>query len=466
MAGVTSLGWLIKRGYRHALVCGFSLIAGGVAGLNLGSYVASLAAAALFGCGLGQVLSATNLWVAEVAKARRVAALSILKLMWGMGAIASSPLGMLAGRRGATALLLCAVAIGALLTALILAGMNLQPGTTEDDGQPGPTRSENISTRSTVSLAALFFPYVGSESSVAGWVASLTKRTNPDSGDLWALAPMFFWGALFAGRALVPLVPLRRRERTMLASGLIVAAAGICLLLEARTFASVAICVTAAGLGLAAIYPILVAWLVKAFGERSRRIGAVMFALAGMGGATMPWLVGLRSTRTGSLRAGLLVPLAGCVAMFALLARCSSPFFEGQASRNNSLYSRLALKMSWTNHFQTKVVAEFAFHGTGAVIFRSRQFDRASSSRVGHDEQPVGRLVPVKDKRIDALGHFSYGNHRYFRQCICINSGHRSRGRVGNIDNFAVGRKGDPLRHRTGWGMTERIHFGQGSIAD
>ena len=85
----------------------------------------------------------------------------------------------------------------------------------------------------------------------------------------------------------------------------------------------------------------------------------------------MPWLVGLRSTRTGSLGAGLLVPLAGCVAMFALLARCSSPFFEGQASRNNSLYSRLALKMSWTNYFQTKVVTEFAFHGTGAVIFRS-----------------------------------------------------------------------------------------------
>src|SRR5882762_5366331 len=73
---------------------------GGVAGLNLGSYVASLAAAALFGCGLGQVLSATNLGVAEVAKARRVAALSILNLMWGMGAIASSPLGMLAGGAG------------------------------------------------------------------------------------------------------------------------------------------------------------------------------------------------------------------------------------------------------------------------------------------------------------------------------------------------------------------------------
>jgi len=328
MAGVASLRWLIKQGYRHALVSGFCLIAAGVAGLNLGSYVGSLAAAAVFGCGLGQVLSATNLWVAEVAKTRRVAALSILNLMWGLGAIASSPLVMLAQRRGATAWLLYAIAVGALFTALILAGMNFEPGPKEEE-LSGPARSKNISTRSTVSLATLFFLYVGSENSVAGWVASLTKRTNPDSGDLWALTPMFFWGGLLAGRALVPLVPLRRRERTLLASGLMLAAAGICLLLEARAFERVAICVTAAGLGLAGIYPILVAWLVKAFGERSRRIGAIMFALAGMGGATMPWLVGLMSTRMGSLRAGLIVPLAGCAAMFTLIATMLEPIFRG-----------------------------------------------------------------------------------------------------------------------------------------
>lgn len=329
MVGVASIGWLIKRGYRHTFLCGFSLIAVGVAGLSLSSYVASLAATAMFGCGLGQGLSATNLWVAEIANARRVAALSILNLMWGIGAIASSPLVLLAGRHGATSWLLYAIAIGAAFTALILVGMNLEPGTPEDEGELGPARRENISTRSSVSLAALFFLYVGSENSVAGWVASLTKRTNAGSGDLWALAPMFFWGGLLAGRALVPLVPRWQRERALLVSGLLLAAAGIGLLLQARTFTSVAICVTACGLGLAAIYPILVTWLVKAFGEKSRRIGAIMFALAGMGGATMPLLVGLVSTGKGSLRAGLLVPLAGCVAMFALIATMVEPIFRG-----------------------------------------------------------------------------------------------------------------------------------------
>jgi fucose permease len=151
---------------------------------------------------------------------------------------------------------------------------------------------------------------------------------HPDSGDLWALAPLFFWGGILTGRALLPLVLYRWRERALLASGLIMAAVAICLLSRARTFASIAICVSAAGLGFAGIYPILVAWLVKAYGQRSRRIGAIMFALAGMGGATMPWLVGLMSTATGSLRTGLLLPLAGCVAMFGLIASMRELIFR------------------------------------------------------------------------------------------------------------------------------------------
>jgi fucose permease len=235
-------------------------------------------------------------------------------------------------------LLLYALGASSALTALILVGMNLEPAeTAEGEEHPVLGLREGISGRSTLSLAALFFLYVGSENSVAGWVASLTKRMNSDSADVWALAPMFFWGGLIAGRALVPMLPLRRFERKLLASGLILAAAGICLLLRARTFANVAVSVTAAGLGLAAIYPILVAWLVKAFGERSRRIGAIMFALAGMGGAIMPWFVGLTSTGTGSLRAGLFVPLAGCLAMLAFIATMLEPLFsDGRPSRPNN----------------------------------------------------------------------------------------------------------------------------------
>ena len=221
MAGVASIRWLIGRGYRQTFVCGFILIAAGVAGLNLGSNGACLGATFVFGCGLGQALSTANLWVAEIAKARRVAALSILNLQWGIGAIACSPLVMLAQRHEATPLLLCA--LGGRLCAYgldpgrdesILQSWSLQKHRRAEE-QPKLGLREGISRRSTFSLAALFFLYVGSENSVAGWVASLTKRMNSDSGDLWALAPMFFWGGLIVGRALVPMLPLRRSERNV-----------------------------------------------------------------------------------------------------------------------------------------------------------------------------------------------------------------------------------------------------------
>ena len=45
-----------------------------------------------------------------------------------------------------------------------------------------------------------------------------------------------------------------------------------------------------------------------------------MFALAAGGASTMPPLVGVVSHLTDSLRYGLLVPLAGCAVMLAVVA--------------------------------------------------------------------------------------------------------------------------------------------------
>jgi MFS transporter, FHS family, glucose/mannose:H+ symporter len=329
--GVASMTAIVKKGYRYTFVSGFSLMAVGVAGLNLQSNAASLVATAVFGCGLGQVLSASNLWVAEVAKTRRVAALSILNFMWGLGAIGSAPLVMLAQRNGSTQALLYTVAACSALVAITLLGMNMEPAKTEAEAVPIASLAA-IKKRSTISLAVLFFLYVGSENSVAGWAASLAKRMNSVSGDLWAVSPMFFWGGLLAGRALVPLLPAKISERALLVGGLIFSSGAVCFLLQAKTFPAIVACVTAAGLGFAGTYPILIAWLVRSFGERSRRIGGIMFALAAMGGATMPWFVGFVSTGTNSLRMGLLVPLAGCVAMLACIVSIIEPTFSAELS--------------------------------------------------------------------------------------------------------------------------------------
>lgn len=321
MIGLASLSALLPRwGYKATLVPGYIAIALGLAGLNASTAVGGLAATALYGYGLGLVLASSNLWVAEVAESRRVAALSILNFTWGIGAVACPPLVLIAARHGAASWFLYGVAAASLCAALVLLAVHLgipaaQPAA--NDNSPSYARSGGVI--SVIALGALFYLYVGTENAVAGWAAALAKRMPAGPSNLWALAPMFFWAGLLAGRAFVPVNPLRRRERTLVIVGLLMGLAGSALLLVAKTFWSVAVSSAVCGLGFAAVYPVLIAWMTKQFGERARRIGNILFALSALGGATMPWLVGFFSTREGDLRAGLLVPVAACVAMLLCL---------------------------------------------------------------------------------------------------------------------------------------------------
>jgi fucose permease len=116
------------------------------------------------------------------------------------------------------------------------------------------------------------------------------------------------------------LILARAKESWLVITGLLLSAVGTTWLLLAATRSQVILGVVLAGFGLASVYPIFISWLSKWYGERARRLGGVMFSLAALGGATMPWMVGFISQHANSLRVGLLVPLAGCVAMIVLVA--------------------------------------------------------------------------------------------------------------------------------------------------
>jgi fucose permease len=92
--------------------------------------------------------------------------------------------------------------------------------------------------------------------------------------------------------------------------------AGMAGLVYSKEFAGVLASACAAGFGLSYVYPITIALLSKEFA--SPRIGSIMFFLSNVGGGILPWIVGVCSTRFGTLKAGLLVPFLGCAAMFAL----------------------------------------------------------------------------------------------------------------------------------------------------
>jgi FHS family glucose/mannose:H+ symporter-like MFS transporter len=311
---------LSTRGYRDALVLGFFLMAAGVTGLNGASQYIALLATALYGFGFGIAIPATNLCIAEISGARRAAALNLVNMAWGIGAIAC-PVLLLAGLRADryTAVLLsiaaCALLLSIFFGSIKFAGLSSKsPRTATAEQKLNPPHPIHVP----VALALLFYLYIGTENAISGWAAEQAHRVG--TGNASAVMPMFFWAGLLSGRGISALILTKVKESLLVITGLVISALGTTSLLLAATRSQVILAVVLAGFGLASVYPIFISWLSKWYGERARRLGGVMFSMAAVGGATMPWLVGFISQHANSLRVGLLVPLCGCAAMIGLVA--------------------------------------------------------------------------------------------------------------------------------------------------
>jgi len=167
-------------------------------------------------------------------------------------------------------------------------------------------------------FAAIFFLYPGAETAVGGWIGSYVSRLGSRGAAIASLMPAFFWTALTVGRALGTVFLRYFSERSVLRIGYGAGAAGIGLMLWAPTLTGVIGGALITGLSFATLYPITVARLSQRFGVAARKIGAVMFSLAAVGPAVIPWMVGVISHSTGSLRAGLLLPLGATVILFVV----------------------------------------------------------------------------------------------------------------------------------------------------
>ena len=167
-------------------------------------------------------------------------------------------------------------------------------------------------------FTAVFFLYPGAETAVGGWIGSYVSRLGSRGAAMSSIMPAFFWSALTVGRALGTAFLRHFSERRVLRAGCAAGAAGIGLMLWAPALAGVIAGALITGLSFSTLYPITVARLSQRFGVAARSIGAVMFSLAAVGPAVIPWMVGVISHVTGSLRAGLLLPLGATVILFLI----------------------------------------------------------------------------------------------------------------------------------------------------
>ncbi|HKV27539.1 MAG TPA: MFS transporter [Candidatus Acidoferrales bacterium] len=320
MAGVLlSSVILTRRGFRPSLVAGFGLMGAGVAALGFVTWIVGLISVVLFGLGLGLTIPTTNLLVAESSPHRRAAALNTLNLAWCVGAVVFPFIATWFIKIHRLPAMILLVGGGVFVFALIFASPLATIAERRDTPQTGgATKRARVQMRVLAILGLLFFLYVGTEGAVSGWVATFGRRIHTGAGIGWVIVPSFFWGGLLLGRALAPLSLRRVREIPLARAGLVLATLGTCAVLIAKSLPLLTAGAGLAGLGLSAVFPITIAELSRRFeGSASRFVGA-MFALGGLGGATLPWLVGYVSDKFASLRAGLWVPVAGCVILLGL----------------------------------------------------------------------------------------------------------------------------------------------------
>jgi len=316
---------LTRTGLVRSLALGYFIMAGGVLGLGADGWLVAECSIFAYGLALGLTIPSTNLLVAEVNPGRSAAALNLLNVAWCIGAVICSPLCILFAERRALLLpqLLLAASVSAVGLCLLKTARGASNPAELSGGLSGSTESiwrESMG----IAIGALIFFYVGAETAVGGWVSMYTKRAMAASATSWALAQSAFWATLLAGRAMAPYLLRRISGERLVLGGLCLALAGTGLLLASHTTVAHWSGIGLTGTGMALVFPTTIALYSQFFGARASRSVGLIFACGGLGGASIPWMVGFASSRTGSLRMGLVVVLLAVATMIALQIRIVS----------------------------------------------------------------------------------------------------------------------------------------------
>jgi len=321
LATIASSLLLPLLGFRWSIAAGQVLMALGVAVLTSGTFTQGLLAVFCYGIGIGLTIPTVNLLVAERSLKRRSSALNILNFCWSSGAVAC-PLLLAAFHQPKSIRLFLDSLAGFLI--LLTVGIFLSPTDTVEPIQKRSPRTKRWLLRftnpATIVLAALFFIYVGTESSLGVWLASYAKRESQLNGTVWITVPSYFYGALWAGRAVAPLSLQHFSDSKQARLGALLALISTAVLLLSRSIPGIAISAFVIGLGLSTLYPIAIGFLSSSFGPDALHVGGYMFALSALGGASIPLAVGFTSTMFDSLKTALFIPLLGLLAMLLLFS--------------------------------------------------------------------------------------------------------------------------------------------------
>jgi MFS family permease len=265
--------------------------------------------------GRGQIITSINILAGRRFTERRGSALALLNFSFSLGAMLSALLAAWLLPRFALRNVLMGFA-GLFVAGAVWMGMEASGAQAEVMVVEEGDGSAGIGRRVFLYFAGLLVLYGGLETCLSGWLTTFALRYGGHTLAVSEYTTLLLWMALTFGRAGSSLLMLRVGERTVQRIGLGLAAVFIVALGVSHTAVGIGVFAVLLGLSLSPFFP--ATWsLLMAERPRARQAGIVL-AVSGLGAAALPWLMGVVSTRTGSLQVALVLPLTAAVGLLGM----------------------------------------------------------------------------------------------------------------------------------------------------
>ena len=320
----TSLGALLCRGnYARLITIGFAAMVCTCLAVAVSPRLVLAPLFLLLGISVGIPMSAVTLFTGRNFPDRCAPLLTFLNFSWSIGALAAP---LIAARilmrydyRAAYILFSIASAVAAVACGLFL----------RDKPEPEPTSSSsaNASSNPAFGLLAIFaftaFLQVGIENTVAAWLPTYALRMAGSGLVLAAVSSSFYWAGFLSSRGLASFLLLHAAPIRVLRFSVALGIAAALFLEVAPSVATRNIAMFLLGAALAPTYPLVLA----GFFARTQRTADSRWILftAGFGGSVLPWIAGYISTRTGSLRTGMILIPVALLLMAFIMSGLRSP---------------------------------------------------------------------------------------------------------------------------------------------
>jgi fucose permease len=313
--GATLGGATVSKRLPHAFLLGLACAA---AGFLLFAHAPGLAVACasllLSGFGVGRIIASVNILAGARFTQHTGSALARLNLSFSLGCLLSPLLAaQLASRFALSGLLTGFAALFLSIAATLwleLRGLPAEPET------PVTAPRQPIFTPLFFLFASILFLYGGLETCLSAWLTTYALRYGQTSLVLSQYTLVLLLCGLTAGRALAAHLLRTIGEASLLRAALALTITAACGLAAAHSAAVLAALAIFLGISLAPVFPANFALYMER--RPTPRQAGLVLAASGLGAAAIPWLMGVVSTATHSLRLALALPLFSAFGLLAL----------------------------------------------------------------------------------------------------------------------------------------------------